>query len=45
MIHASAKAGYGDLYSMASESLVAIFRAGADIVLSYWANQYDKLFR
>lgn len=45
MLHASAKAGYGDLYSMASESLSAIFRAGADVALTYWANQYDRLFR
>jgi len=44
MIHASAQMHYGDLYSMASESLISIFRAGADVVLSYWANQYDKLF-
>ena len=45
MIYASAKSGYGDLYSMASESLLSIFRAGADVVLSYWSNQYDKLFK
>lgn len=45
MLQASAKEGYGDLYSMASESLLSIFRAGADVVLSYWANQYDRLFK
>ncbi len=45
MLHASAKEGYGDLYPMASESLLSIFRAGADFVLSYWANQYDRLFK
>ena len=44
MIYASASQGYGDLYDMARESVSAIFRAGADVVLSYWANQYDKLF-
>ncbi len=43
MIHASAQQGYGDLYDMARESVTAIFRAGADVVISYWANQYDKL--
>jgi porphobilinogen synthase len=43
MIYASAQLGYGDLYEMANESVTAIFRAGADVVLSYWANQYDKL--
>jgi len=43
MIHASSTCGYGDLYSMARESLISIKRAGADIILSYWANQYDKI--
>ncbi len=43
MIHASASCGYGDLYPMARESLMSIKRAGADIILSYWANQYDKI--
>jgi len=44
MIYASAQQGYGDLYDMARESVTAIFRSGADVVLSYWANQYDELF-
>jgi porphobilinogen synthase len=43
MIHAAAEKGYGDLYAMAHESLTAVFRAGADILLSYWANQYRKI--
>ena len=43
MIHASAEKGYGELYPMAAESIAAISRAGADIILSYWANQYKKL--
>ena len=43
MIYASAKQGYGNLHDMARESLLAIFRAGADIVLSYWANQYNSI--
>ena len=43
MIHASAQQGYGDLYDMARESVTAIFRAGADVVISYWANQYEKI--
>ena len=43
MIHAAAEKGYGDLYAMARESITAIARSGADIILSYWANQYNKL--
>jgi porphobilinogen synthase len=43
MIYASSNAGYGDLYSMARESLMSINRAGSEIILSYWANQYEKL--
>jgi porphobilinogen synthase len=45
MIHASAAAGYGDLKEMARESLASIFRAGSDIVISYWANQYNDLYK
>jgi porphobilinogen synthase len=43
MIHASAEKGYGELYPMARESIAAISRAGAGIILSYWANQLDKV--
>jgi len=43
MIHASAEKGYGDLYPMARESIAAISRSGADIILSYWANQLSVL--
>lgn len=43
MIHASAEKGYGDLYAMAQESIAAISRAGAGIILSYWANQLEEL--
>ena len=43
MIHASAEKGYGELYPMARESIAAISRSGAEIILSYWANQLDKL--
>jgi len=45
MIHASASKGWGDLKAMARESLCAIKRAGADIVISYWANQYKEVFQ
>ena len=44
MIHASAQRNWGDLDRMARESLCAIRRAGADIILSYWANQYARIF-
>lgn len=44
MIHAMAKQNWSDLYPLAGESLLAIHRAGADLIISYWANQYDKIF-
>ncbi|MDD2456503.1 MAG: porphobilinogen synthase [Kiritimatiellae bacterium] len=44
MLHAAAEQGYGDLYAMARESLTAIGRAGADIILSYWAPFYARMF-
>ena len=43
MIHATAEKGWGNLYDMATESIFAINRAGADIIISYWANQYSNL--
>ncbi len=45
MLHASAERGWGDLDAMARESLGALVRAGSDIIISYWANQYDRLYR
>lgn len=44
MIHAMAQNNWGNLYSMAYESLISLKRAGTDIIISYWANQYDKIF-
>lgn len=44
MIHAMAQKGWGELYPMAAESLFAFKRAGADLIISYWANEYDKIF-
>ena len=44
MLAASAQRGWGDLHAMARESLVAIRRAGADIIITYWANQYRSVF-
>ncbi len=43
MIHAAAERGWGDLRAMARESLMAIDRAGADLILSYWAPLYSEL--
>ncbi len=43
MLHATAERGWGDLYAMAHESIVAMNRAGTDIFISYWANQYDEV--
>jgi len=42
MLIASADRGWGDLRSMVRESTAALQRAGTDIFISYWANQYDK---
>lgn len=45
MLHASAERGWGDLKGMVRESTAAQVRAGADLLISYWANQYDDFFR
>jgi porphobilinogen synthase len=45
MLHATADRGWGDLKGMVQESTAALVRAGADILISYWANQYDPFFR
>ena len=44
MLLATADRGWGDLAAMARESLCAIRRAGADILISYWANRYREIF-
>lgn len=44
MLHALAKSGGGDLMALARENLTAIQRAGADLLITYWANQYDQIF-
>jgi porphobilinogen synthase len=44
MIIASAGRGWGDLNGMARESVMAISRAGADMIISYWANRYEEIF-
>ncbi len=45
MLIAAADRGWGDLSAMVCESTVALCRAGADIIISYWANRYDEIFR
>lgn len=45
MLHATAQRGWGDLREMVRESTAALSRAGADIFISYWANQYNEFFR
>jgi len=44
MLSLMAREGTGDLKTMVRESVSSIFRAGADIIITYWANQYDSLF-
>ena len=44
MLHATARQGWGDLREMVRESIAAMDRAGADLIISYWANQYTEFF-
>ncbi len=44
MLCAAAAAGYGDLRAMVRESLGSIARAGADVIISYWASRYGEIF-
>ncbi len=44
MVIAAADRGWGDLTAMVREQLCAIRRAGADIVISYWASRYREIF-
>lgn len=45
MLTAAAASGQGDLKPLVRESIAAISRAGADIIISYWANQYKQLLK
>jgi porphobilinogen synthase len=40
MLIAAAERGWGELNAMVRESLTAIARAGADVIISYWASRY-----
>jgi len=44
MVIAAAERGWGDLVGMARESLMALERAGADLLLSYWTPRYREIF-
>ena len=43
MLHAAAQNGWLDLENVMIESLIGIRRAGADIILTYFANDVAKL--
>lgn len=45
MLIAAADRGWGDLRAMVRESTAALVRGGADILISYWANRYDEIFK
>ncbi|MBF9016947.1 MULTISPECIES: porphobilinogen synthase [unclassified Oceanispirochaeta] len=45
MLIASAEKGYGNLKDMVRESIGAINRAGADLIITYWASRYNDLFK
>ena len=45
MLIATANNGWGDLKQLVRESTFALKRSGTDIFISYWANQYDQMFR
>lgn len=45
MIKAAAQAGLIDEYGVMCESAVAVFRAGADILISYYANEIARAIR
>ena len=45
MAHALAAKGWGDLDALRDESLVALKRAGAKVILTYWARAYAEDFR
>ena len=44
MLIAAADRGWGDLSGMVRESTTALSRAGADIIISYWANRYEEIW-
>lgn len=45
MILAAARQGILDAAETARESLVALSRAGSDLLITYWANRYNEIIR
>ncbi len=45
MLIATARNDWGDLKTLVRESIFALSRAGSDIIISYWANQYDQFIK
>ncbi len=45
MLTATADREWGNLKAMVQESIMALSRAGTDIIISYWANQYDAVIK
>jgi porphobilinogen synthase len=45
MLIAAAERGWGDLRGMVRESIVGLARAGADIIISYWASRYEEVLQ
>ncbi len=45
MAHAAAAKGWGDLKALRNEMLASIKRAGADIIITYWAKDYAADFK
>ncbi len=45
MLNALAESGGGNLREMVRESITAMSRAGADIIIAYWASRYDELVK
>lgn len=44
MLIAAADRGWGDLRGMVRESILALDRAGADLLITYWAPRYREFF-
>ena len=45
MIHAAAAKGWGDLAALRDESLTALKRAGAKVLISYWARSFAEDYK
>jgi porphobilinogen synthase len=45
MLIATADKQWGDLKTLVRESIFSISRAGSDIIISYWANQYNQFIK